>query len=135
MAYVQGSLSGTDNTFVEIVGDATGDNRREVWFKTAVRQENDESEADCKARARAYGQMELGKRIRRKSFSVSIDPEDLGKYYALGDIVSCVSARFGVSFSARITGIKYTLDSNKARTEVILGDPILTALGAMKLNG
>nr|DAQ67966.1 MAG TPA: hypothetical protein [Bacteriophage sp.] len=135
VAYVQGSLSGTDNTFIEIVGDATGDNRREVWFKTAVRQENDESEADCKARARAYGQMELGKRIRRKSFSVSIDPEDLGKYYALGDIVSCVSARFGVSFSARITGIKYTLDSNKARTEVILGDPILTALGAMKLNG
>lgn len=135
VAYVQGSLSGTDNTFVEIVGDVTGDNRREVWFKTAVRQENDESAADCKARARAYGQMELGKRIRRKSFSVSIDPEDLGKYYALGDIVSCVSARFGVSFSARITGIKYTLDSNKARTEVILGDPILTALGAMKLNG
>ena len=93
VAYVQGSLSGTDNTFVEIVGDVTGDNRREVWFKTAVRQENDESAADCKARARAYGQMELGKRIRRKSFSVSIDPEDLGKYYALGDIVSCVSAR------------------------------------------
>lgn len=37
VAYVQGSLSGTDNTFVEIVGDTTGDNRREVWFKTAVR--------------------------------------------------------------------------------------------------
>lgn len=135
VAYVQGSLSGTDNTFVEIVGDTTGDNRREVWFDTAVRQENGETAAECKARARAYGQMELGKRIRRKSFSVSIDPEDLGRYYALGDIVSCVSARFGVSFSARITGIKYTLDSNKARTEILLGDPILTALGAMKLNG
>lgn len=135
VAYVQGSLGGKDNTFVVIVGDAEGDSRREVWFETAVNQENDESVADCKERARAYGQMELGKRIRRKSFSVSIDPEDLGKYYDLGDIVSCVSARFGVSFNARITGIKYTLDNNKTRTEILLGDPILTALGAMKLNG
>lgn len=135
VAYVQGSLEGENNTFVEIVGDATGDNRREIWLKTAVRQEQDETEDECKERARAYGQMELGKRIRRKSFSVSIDPEDLGKYYDLGDIVSCVSSRFGVSFSARITGIKYTLDNNKTRTEVLLGDPILTALGAMKLNG
>lgn len=135
VAYVQGALNGEDNTFVEIVGDATGDYRREVWLKTAVRQEQDETEDECKERAQAYGQMELGKRIRRKSFSVTIDPDDLGKYYALGDIVSCVSVRFGVSFNARITGIKYTLDSNKARTEVLLGDPILTALGEMKLNG
>lgn len=134
VAYVSGSLK-NDTEFVEVVGDTTGDNRREVWFDTAVYQETDESEADCKARARAYGQMELGKRIRRKSFSVSIDPEDLGKYYDLGDIVACVSARFGVSFNARITGIKYTLDNNKTRTEILLGDPILTALGAMKLNG
>lgn len=134
VAYVSGNLK-NETEFVEIIGDATGDNRREVWFDTAVYQETDESEADCKARARAYGQMELGKRIRRKSFSVSIDPEDLGKYYDLGDIVACVSARFGVSFNARITGIKYTLDNNKTRTEILLGDPILTALGAMKLNG
>ena len=136
VAYVQGTLKGTDGeTFVEIVGDVTGDSRREIWFETAVHQETDESTKDCKARARAYGQMELGKRIRRKSFSVTIDPEDLGKYYDLGDIVACVSDRFGVSFNARITGIKYTLDNNKARTEIILGDPILTALGALKLNG
>ena len=79
--------------------------------------------------------MELGKRIRRKSFSVTIDPAELGVMYNLGDIVSCVSNRFSVSFNARITGIKYTMDNNKSKTEVILGDPILTALGAMKING
>lgn len=134
VAYVSGALN-DDTEFVEEVGTATGDERREVWFDTAVRQEQDETVDECKSRAIAYAQMELGKRIRRKSFSVTIDPEDLGAHYDLGDIVACVSVRFGVSFNARITGVKYTLDNNKARTEVILGDPILTALGELKLNG
>ncbi|MDD7260224.1 MAG: hypothetical protein SPI68_09310 [Candidatus Faecousia sp.] len=134
VAYVSGSLK-DDAEFVEIIGDAVGDNRREIWFDTAVTQEQDETEADCKARARAYGSMELGKRIRRQSFGVVIDPEDLGKFYDLGDVVTCVSVRFGVSFNARITGLRYTLDSSKTKTEIILGDPILTALGVMKLNG
>lgn len=31
-------------------------------------------------------------------------------------------------------GIKYTLDNRQSKTEIILGDPILTALGAMKIN-
>ena len=132
--YVTGSLR-DDTEFVETVGTAEGDTRREVWFKTGVYQENDESVDDCKSRAIAYATMELGKRIRRQSFSVTIDPEELGVMYNLGDIVSCVSNRFSVSFNARITGIKYTMDNNKSKTEIILGDPILTALGAMKING
>ena len=132
--YVTGSLR-DDTEFVETVGTAEGDDRREVWFKTGVHQEQDESVADCKSRARAYATMELGKRIRRQSFSVTIDPRELGVMYNLGDIVSCVSNRFSVSFNARITGIKYTMDNNKSKTEIILGYPILTALGAMKING
>lgn len=133
-AYVKGTLrDGTE--FVETVGTAEGDARREIWFETSVYQETDESEEDCRARAIAYATMELGKRIRRQSFSVSIDPGELGVMYSLGDIVSCVSIRFAVSFNARITGIKYTLDNRQTKTEIILGDPILTALGAMKLNG
>jgi hypothetical protein len=133
-AYVKGKLSdGTE--FVETVGTATGDNRREIWFETSVTQEADESVSECKARAIAYATMELGKRIRRQSFSVAIDASELGVMYNLGDIVSCVSIRFDVSFNARITGIKYTLDNRKTKTEIILGEPILTALGEMKLNG
>ena len=133
-AYATGTLK-DDVEFIENVGTATGDTRREVWFNTNVRQEDEESEADCRARARAYATMELGKRIRRKSFSVAIDSSDLGVAYNLGDIVSCVSVRFGVSFNARITGVKYKMDSNSTSTEIVLGDPILTALGEMKLNG
>lgn len=133
-AYVTGALrDGTE--FVETVGAAEGDARREVWLNTSIYQEEDESEADCRSRARAYATMELGKRIRRQSFSVTIDATELGKLYNLGDIVSCVSLRFGVSFNARITGIKYSLDNRRTKTEVILGNPILTALGELKLNG
>ena len=133
-AYVKGSLTnGTE--FVETVGTATGDNRREIWFETSVIQEADESVAECKERAIAYATMELGKRIHRQSFSVAIDASELGVMYNLGDIVSCVSIRFGVAFNARITGIKYTLDNRKTKTEIILGEPILTALGELKLNG
>jgi len=134
VAFVTGTLD-DDTEFTEVVGTATGDNRREVWFDTAVMQEKEETVEDCKARAVAYATMELGKRIRRKSFTVTIDSSELGSMYSLGDIVACVSVRFGVSFNARITGIKYTLDNRKSKTEVILGDPILTALGEMKLNG
>ena len=133
-AYVTGTLK-DDVEFVEEVGTATGDTRREVWLNANVRQEKEESEADCRARARAYATIELGKRIRRKSFSVSIDSADLGVAYNLGDIVSCVSVRFGVSFNARITGVKYKMDANSTSTEIVLGDPILTALGELKLNG
>lgn len=134
VAYVTGKLK-DDVEFLETIGDASGDNRRELWLETSVTQEQDETEADCKSRARAYGFMELGKRIRRKSFDVIVDPTDLGKAYNLGDIVACVSIRFGVSFNARITELKYTIDKNKEKTEITLGDPTLTALEAMKLNG
>lgn len=133
-AYVKGILI-DDTEFVETVGTATGDDRREIWFNTSVWQERGESVEDCKARAIAYATMELGKRIRRQSFSVTIDSSEFGTLYNLGDVVSCVSVRFGVSFSARIKGIKYTLDNRKTKTEIILGEPILTALGEMKLNG
>lgn len=132
-AYVVGTLS--DSTeFIETVGSVTAPERREIWMDTSIHQETDETEAECRARARAYATMDLGKRIRRTSFSVTIDPEELGRLYTLGDIVSCVSVRFGVSFNARIEGIKYTIDNKKAKTEAILGDPILTALGELKLN-
>lgn len=133
-AYVTGALR-NETEFVETVGSASAEERREIWMDTSIYQETDETEIECRSRARAYATMDLGKRIRRKSFSVTIDPEELGRLYKLGDIVSCVSIRFGASFNARIEGIKYSIDNKKAKTEAILGDPILTALGEMKLNG
>lgn len=85
-------------------------------------------------KAVSFGNMELGKYLKRSSFDVTIDPDELGTRYSIGDIVNCVSVRFGVSFSARITGVKYKLDANGEKTEIILGEPTLTAFEAIKLG-
>lgn len=126
-----------NNTITNIVtvGEATGDDRFEVWFDTAVHQEDGETAQKTKERAISYGQLELGKRINRQSFSVVVDATELGTLFNIGDIVSCSSVRFGVRFNARITGVTYKLDANGEQTAVQLGDPILTALGELKLNG
>lgn len=134
VAYVKYRLS-DETEPVAIVGSAEGDDRFEKWFDTSVSQEEDESADDCRKRAVAYATMELGKLINRKTFKVTIDASELGTLYNIGDVVSCVSIRFGVSFHARITGVKYKMDATGEKTEIILGDPILTALGALKLNG
>lgn len=132
-AFVKYRLS-DDTEPVATVGTATGDDRFEQWFDTSVSQEKDETVEDCMARAVAYATMELGKYISRQSFNVKIDASELGRLYNVGDIVSCVSIRFGVSFTARITGVKYKMDATGEETEIILGDPILTALEALKLG-
>ncbi len=133
VAYVQYKLS-DDTEPVVIVGTAAGDERLERWFDTSVAQEDEDTPEDVRKKAVSFGNMELGKYIKRESFDVVIDPYELGMRYDVGDIVNCVSMRFGVSFKARITGIKYKLDKTGEKTEVILGDPILTALGAIKLG-
>lgn len=133
VGYVKYKLS-DDSEPVAVVGDATEGNRFEKWFDTSVQQEDGETVDDCRKRAVSYATMELGKYINRQSFNVTIDASELGTLYNIGDVVSCVSVRFGVSFNARITGVKYKLDATGEKTEIILGDPILTALGAMKLE-
>ena len=133
VAYVKYKLA-DETEHVAIVGTATGDNRFETWFDTSVSQEQGESADDCRKRAVAYATMELGKLISRKSFTVTIDASELGTLYNIGDVVSCVSIRFGVSFNARITGVKYKMDIKGEKTEVILGEPRLTVIDEVKLT-
>ena len=125
----------TEEELVEIVGDATGADRHEKWFEISLNAEENETETHFRERMRTHGAMELGKLVRRLSFSVVIDPSELGVLYNIGDIVSCVSKRFGVKFNARVSGMKYKKDANSETTEVILGEPKLTAIGEVKLIG
>lgn len=133
VAYVMAEFNETEIT--EIVGTATGGDRFEEWVELSLSQEENETETEFRARMRNHGAMELGKLIRKLSFSVVIDPEELGVAYNLGDIVSCVSKRFGVRFVARVSGMKYKKDSNSEATEIILGEPILTTIGEVNLSG
>lgn len=133
VAYVVAEFNETQ--IVEVVGTATGDNRHEMWCEVSLSQEEGETETQFRARMRNHGAMELGKQIRGLSFNVTIDPEELGVLYDIGDIVSCVSQRFGVRFNARISGVKYKKDSKSEATEIILGEPILTKIGEVNLSG
>ena len=65
----------------------------------------------------------------------NFDTKEYGTTYKLGDVVSCVSQRFGVELKSRITSVKYTLDVSGEKINLILGEPILTALGEVKLLG
>lgn len=133
VAYVVSKFNETE--LVEVVGTATGNDRHEQWFEVTLNAEERETEEQFRARMRTHGAMELGKLIKRQSFSVVIDPEELGVLYNIGDVVSCVSQRFGVKFNARISGMKYKKDANSETTEVVLGEPKLTAIGEVKLSG
>lgn len=123
-----------DTTELISVGTAEGEDRREVWSKSTVRQSSDESREEVVKRAKSEAALELARNIARKNFSVVIDPEELGQLYNLGDMVACVSVRFGIQFTARVTGVKYTMDITGEKTEVILGTPNLTAIGGLKLG-
>lgn len=116
------------------VGQAEGEDRREIFSTRTIRQTPDESKEETKKRAKAEAALELARNLQRKNFSVTIDPEELGEKYDLGDVVACVSIRFGVQFTARVTGVKYTLDLRGEKTEVILGTPNITAIGGLTLG-
>lgn len=133
VAYVTATYN--DTKIIEVVGTATGNDRHEQWFELTSAPEDGETEAQFRETMRIHGAMELAKLVRRQSFSVVVDPSELGVLYNIGDIVSCVSKRFGVKFNARISGTRYKKDGNSETTEVVLGEPILTAIGEVKLSG
>ena len=124
-----------EQEYLTSVGDATGENRHEYWSSVMETGEDGDTQAKIESRAKASLALELKNYISRQSFTVTIDPSELGTRYSLGDVVSCVSNRFSISFTARITGVKYTMDATGESTSIVLGDPTLTALGALKLNG
>ena len=132
VAYIKSKFNDTE--FVEIIGDATGDDRYETWLEITPSKEKDETEAQYREKVRTQGALELGKLMKRLSFNVIIDPSELGVMYNIGDLVSCVSKRFGVKFNARITGMKYKKDAKSETTEIVLGEPKLTAIGEVKVK-
>ena len=133
VAYVVGEYNETE--VVKIVGTATGDERFEVWKDAAgVTPEDGETQAAYENRLIIYGAQELSNHVKRTSFSVSIDASELGTIYHLGDLVSCVSQKYGMVFDARITGVKHTLDAKKETFSLVLGEPKLTLIGEMKLR-
>ena len=136
VVYVPGTLNNDSETKIVVeVGTASGDERFEKWLDRSFRQDDEETESQFRKRLKQIGLEEIARLVSRHTFSVSIDTKEYGTTYKLGDVVSCVSQRFGVELKSRITSVKYTLDISGEKINLILGEPILTALGEVKLIG
>ena len=134
VVYIPGQLLDESEILVE-VGTAQGADRFERWYGGSNKQSNEETEEQFRERLKSIGVEEVSRLVNRMTFSVDIDPEEYGKAYKLGDIVSCVSDRFGIALTSRISGVKYVLDANSEQIELILGKPVLTALKEVMYNG
>lgn len=136
VVYVPGTLRDDAETEIVVeVGTASGDERFEKWLDRSFRQDKEENESQFMERLKQIGLKEIARLVSRHTFAVSIDTKEYGTTYKLGDVVSCVSQRFGVELKSRITSVKYTLDISGEKINLILGEPILTALGEVKLIG
>ena len=132
--YVPGEKKNGEKVVVE-VGSKTAEDRNERWMTGSFNQEEKESDVDFMARLEAVGLDEIARLVSKTTFSVVIDPTEYGIAYKMGDLVSCVSYRFGVELKSRITGVKYTLDTNGEKISLILGSPVLTAIKEVYMNG
>lgn len=134
VVYIPGQLLDESEILVE-VGTAQGADRFERWYGGSNKQTSEETEEQFRERLQSIGIEEIARLVNRMTFSVDIAPEEYGKAYKLGDIVSCVSERFGIALTSRISGVKYVLDVNNEQIELILGKPVLTALKEVMYNG
>lgn len=120
--------------WINYVGKHWNASDRELWVDTGVSGSGTSEEFGRKKKeAVAKATEKLNEYINRQSFTATIPTDEFGQLYQLGDIVLCSSVRYGVNFKARITNVKYTLDANSEKTEVVLGEPILDVIKEMKL--
>lgn len=125
--------SEADDRVYELGTDDLED-KREYWIGGSQKQKDEETEAQFMDRLKWTCKEEAERRLRRTSFSVIIDSDELGKVYNLGDKVVCLSERLGVSFEARINSVSFKMDANGSSTSIMLGEPTLTAIGEVLLK-
>lgn len=133
VCYVEGSFNDEAVTVVVSNGPSAGDTNRELFVTASLPTVENETLEDYEMRLSEYGIIELAERTRKTSFSVLIDSSEYGIMYSLGDVVRCVSLRFGMSFTARITAMKQTTSVTGTVTELTLGDAELDMIGVIKL--
>lgn len=81
------------------------------------------------------GNTELAQRIENYTFNSSINVTSNLKYkedFDLGDRVTCIEKRWGITINARITEITQTFESGKVLIEAIFGESAPTLLDKIK---
>ena len=115
--------------FVVQAGSAQDTERRELWAEfSGDGQADNETNTAFETRVKNYAALQLGSHRDRTGFQTSINGDELGSAYDVGDMVWCASLRLGVKFKARITGATISQDANSQSVKITIGDPTLTIL-------
>lgn len=134
VAYVGGEGEGDERIWV-IVGDATGDARREMYVDAHnMRLQKDMTPEEYTQQLAAKGVTALNTRIKVNTFVASVEPTDFGVLYYLGDLVVCTGKKYGVTLIARMMAYTEVWEKNKQTLSVTLGNPEITIADELRLN-
>lgn len=138
VAYVKGAGEGDQRAEV-IVGDAAGDDRYEITVDARDLQPDPEkNETNTSqtylSRLRTRGLEKINERINVQTFEAQIDAPQFGTDFYLGDVVTCVSTRYGTSLNTRITAYEEVTENNVTKRILTFGEPEITAFDEMRIR-
>jgi hypothetical protein len=123
------------------VNGGSGMNRSELGLTVSEVEEPTAGTDDEKTQilydtCKTIGRNEIDKAAEEHAFDVVINPAVGPQYltdYNLGDIITAMNARYGVSMDARISEVEELYEAgHNMQISLILGDPSITLLGRMK---
>lgn len=139
LALVGGIGEGTERKLV-MVGDATGLDRFEVFSDQRSLSNVDEgnnliSDADYINLLIEKGNETLAETKEIQTFDSKINPDSNLKYkvdFDLGDIVTCVSKKWGITIDSRITEIEEVYEEKGQTVNITFGNNIPTLIDKIK---
>ena len=126
VAVVAGEGEG-ENRITVFAGEteSEGAARRELYVDARnVRIEENETEENYRTRLLNLGLKKLAEQIKIQNISVSIDSEDFGTRFGLGDVVTLILDDIGIKIQPRIIGFSYKSQNNQNYLEAEFGTPI-----------
>jgi hypothetical protein len=105
--------------------ESEGTARRELYVDARnVRIEDGETKENYRTRLLNLGLEKLAEQIKIQNISVSIDSEDFGTRFGLGDVVTLILDDIGIKIQPRIIGFSYKSQNNRNYLEAEFGTPI-----------
>jgi len=132
-ALIGGEGEGSARQFVSII-NGTGENRREIFVDAKDLREED-FPGTYPSALNFRGQSKLAEFAPVHSFDASVNPHGNLKYktdFDLGQTVTVISKKWGVTLNARITEIEESYDATGQSLNIVFGKGVLTLFQRLK---
>jgi len=132
-ALVGGEGEGAARTLVPIIS-GSGENRREI-FVDAKDLREEEFPTNYTAALLYRGQSKLAELSPARSFDAAVNPHGNLRYktdYDLGQTVTVISKKWGVTLNARITEVEESYDVTGQSINIVFGKGVLTLFQKLK---